>query len=346
MESYAKDQKAASILVDWYRQCARDLPWRQNREPYPVWVSEIMLQQTRAEAVRPYFRRFLAALPTVFALAQAEEEQVLKLWEGLGYYSRARNLQKAARQIVRENGGVFPQTYAGILALPGVGPYTAGAIASICFELPVAAVDGNVLRWRARMTDDHRPVDMPQVKKQVKQELEAVYPAGACGDFTQALMELGATVCTPKSAKCALCPVQGLCLAYARGSVAELPARLPKREKRLEQRTVFLLRCQDKVALQRREGEGLLSGLWQLPNVAGTLSPAAALAQAASWGVEPSLMQREIHKEHVFTHIRWQMVCYHIQCAHMAEGFAWAALAEMRQSYALPTAFRMFLDDI
>ena len=333
MEVLAKDKEIASILIDWYPKCARDLPWRQDKEPYHIWLSEIMLQQTRAEAVRPYYQRFLAALPDIFDLAQAGEEQVFKLWEGLGYYSRARNLHKAARQIVEQNDGIFPQTYESILALPGVGPYTAGAIASICYDLPVAAVDGNVLRWRARIMDDCQPVDLPQVKAKVKRQLEAAYPAGACGTFTQALMELGATICTPKSAKCSLCPVQALCLAYARGSVAVLPARLPKRQKRLEQRTVLLLRYQDKVALQRRQQQGLLSGLWQLPNRDEALTAEAALQLAASWKVQPVVLQQEIHKEHVFTHIRWQMVCYHIQCAHMSKDFCWATLADVRQNY-------------
>ena len=190
-------EKLPEALLPWYEENARDLPWRRDREPYHVWVSEIMLQQTRVEAVRGYYLRFLSELPDIAALAAVEETRLLKLWEGLGYYSRARNLQKAARQIMAEHGGVFPRDYAAIAALPGVGPYTAGAIASICFGEPRAAVDGNVLRVLSRITEDFAPIDLPQTRRDMARRLEAVYPAGACGTFTQALMELGAMVCTP-----------------------------------------------------------------------------------------------------------------------------------------------------
>ena len=345
MERETQYKQLPGALLPWYRANARDLPWRRDTEPYHVWLSEIMLQQTRVEAVRDYYLRFLEALPTLKALAETDEERLLKLWEGLGYYSRARNLQKAARYIVRKRDGEFPQRYEEILALPGVGPYTAGAVASICFELPKAAVDGNVLRVLSRMTEDAAPIDLPQTKQNMAERLERVYPAGACGVFTQALMELGATVCTPRSPKCAACPAAGFCLAREHGTAEKLPVRLPKREKRVEQRTVYLFRCGEKLALERREARGLLSGLWQLPNEDGALDAAGALRHAANMGVRPVELSREVHRTHVFTHVRWEMVGYHIQCAEAAPGFTWAAEEELREKYALPTAFRIFLED-
>ena len=215
-------------LLDWFQAHARTLPWRADREPYHVWLSEIMLQQTRVEAVRGYYARFLAAAPDVFALAALPEAQLLKLWEGLGYYNRARKAQECAR-VIAARGGVWPDTVEGLLALPGIGPYTAGAIASICFERPAAAVDGNVLRVCARVLDDATPIDNAAHKTALTAALSACYPAGHCGDFTQALMELGATVCGPNRApQCADCPIAALCLARAHGTASALPVKAPK----------------------------------------------------------------------------------------------------------------------
>ena len=225
-------------LLGWFQAHARALPWRADREPYHVWLSEIMLQQTRVEAVRGYYARFLAAAPDVFALAALPEAQLLKLWEGLGYYNRARKAQACAQEIVAR-GGVWPDTVEGLLALPGIGPYTAGAIASICFERPAAAVDGNVLRVCARVLDDATPIDSAAHKAALTAALSACYPAGRCGDFTQALMELGATVCGPNRApQCEVCPIAALCLARAHGTAAALPVKAPKRAKRAEDYTV------------------------------------------------------------------------------------------------------------
>lgn len=215
-------------LLGWFQTHARALPWRADREPYHVWLSEIMLQQTRVEAVRGYYARFLAAAPDVFALAALPEAQLLKLWEGLGYYNRARKAQACAQEIAAR-GGVWPDTVEGLLALPGIGPYTAGAIASICFERPAAAVDGNVLRVCARVLDDATPIDSAAHKAALTAALSACYPAGHCGDFTQALMELGATVCGPNRApQCEVCPIAALCLARAHGTAAALPVKAPR----------------------------------------------------------------------------------------------------------------------
>lgn len=333
-------------LLDWYRVSARDLPWRRDAEPYRVFLSEIMLQQTRAEAVKGYYDRFLAALPTVSALADADEEKVLKLWEGLGYYSRARNLQKAARVIAHDLGGVFPDTCEGLLKLPGVGPYTAGAIASICFGRPVPAVDGNVLRVVSRIAGVKEAIDLPETKKAVANALSALYPADAPGDFTQALIELGATVCLPNGApKCEICPAAHLCFARQAGETARYPVRLEKRARRTQKLTVFHLTSGGAVALRQRPKRGLLAGLWELPNVADVLSEQEALDRADAWGARPARLLRSVTRAHIFTHITWEMTCYFIECAARPALFAWADEKAIAETYAVPSAFRMFLED-
>lgn len=334
------------ILLDWYAKNARDLPWRRDTDPYRVLVSEIMLQQTRAEVVKGYFERFLAALPTLSALADADEEKVNKLWEGLGYYSRARNLQKAARVVVREMGGVFPDTYDQLRKLPGVGPYTAGAVASICFRRPTPAVDGNVLRIAARIAGITEPVDLPETKKRVTDVLAALYPSEATGAFTQALMELGATVCLPNGApKCEICPVAALCHARNTGTVAHYPVRLKKHPRREQKVTVFMLTCCGMAAIRQRPKRGLLAGLWELPNVPEVLNEQQALDRAVEWGAAPTRLVKSVARTHVFTHILWNMTCYFIECAAQPEAFVWADGKTIAEVYAVPSAFRMFFEE-
>lgn len=336
-------QQLPERLLEWYAAGHRDLPWRHDREPYHVWLSEVMLQQTRVEAVKGYYRRFLAELPDIPALAACPPDRLAKLWEGLGYYSRMRNLQKAAQVIVSAHGGVFPREYDAIRALPGVGDYTAGAIASICFGLPEPAVDGNVLRVLSRVTDDAAPVTDAAVKREYAARLREIYPAGRCGDFTQSLMELGATVCGPNSQpQCALCPLASLCLARANGTALLRPVKAPKKEKRTEEKTVFILRCGTRIAVRRRPEQGLLAGLWELPNVDGKCSAQQALAQAERWGVHPRELCRSSEKTHIFTHIRWELRGFYIECAEAAPLFTWVDPARFRQDIALPTAFRIF----
>lgn len=337
-------QKLPDALLPWYKQNARRLPWRQDTEPYHIWLSEIMLQQTRVEAVRAYYLRFLEQLPDIHALAAAPASRLLKLWEGLGYYNRARNLQKAARVIEAQYGGRFPGRYEEIRALPGIGPYTAGAIASICFGLPCPAVDGNVMRIITRMTENDAPIDRMQTKTEIAAQLEKVYPKNDCGQFTQALMELGATVCTPKSPKCTACPASSFCRAYKNGTVIQYPVKQPKKEKRLEERTVFLLQCGDRYALTKRTESGLLAGLWQLPNMLGKMDVKQALDTAGGFGAQPVELCKQMHRVHIFTHIKWQMTCYHILCAERSPDFVWATAQEIETTYALPTAFRMFFE--
>ena len=334
-----------SVMLPWYQEHKRDLPWRKDRQPYHVWLSEIMLQQTRVEAVKGYYARFLEKLPTVDALANADEDVLHKLWEGLGYYSRVRNLKKAAGVIVDVYGGIFPKEYEKILALPGIGEYTAGAISSICFDVPTPAVDGNVLRVVSRITDDHTPIDDAAYKKAVREALASVYPAQA-GDFTQALMELGATLCGPNwKPRCEACPCRDFCLAYCRGTAEALPVKLPKKQKRVEELTVFLLECDGKLAVEKRPATGLLADLWQFPNVQTKLAPEQALAQAEAFGLHPRDILLQTERKHIFTHIRWEMRGYRILVAETVSAFRWLDRESLEREAALPTAFRQFLDD-
>lgn len=325
------------LLLPWYGENQRQLPWRRDREPYHVWLSEIMLQQTRVEAVKGYYERFLQELPTVEALANAPEEQLLKLWEGLGYYSRVRNLQKAARQILEK--GAFPTDYKGLLQLRGVGPYTAGAIASICFEESVAAVDGNVIRVLSRFFAENVE------RQEAAALLEPVYPEGSCGDFTQALMELGATICGPNGAPdCENCPLQHFCLSKIRGNQREFPQKKAKKQRRIEHRTVFLLLCGDKLAVCKRPKKGLLAGLWQFPDTEGHLAMGEALSLAAQWGVAPQRPVLELERTHVFTHVEWKLRGIYLHCGTLSDSFQWYSRKEIEEMIGLPTAYRQFLD--
>ncbi len=334
-----------ALLLPWFQENARVLPWRQDKNPYHVWLSEIMLQQTRVEAVRGYFLRFLEAFPDIAALAAAEEDAVLKQWEGLGYYSRARNLQKAARKIMEEHGGQFPREYADILALPGVGEYTAGAVSSICFEAPTPAVDGNVLRVSSRLTDSAKPIDLPKVKKEVTEALRRIYPEGRCGDFTQSLMELGSMVCIPKTPRCDECPLSSVCLAEKHGTATLLPKKNPKRARRVSEKTVFFLTKDGKTAVQKRDASGLLAGLWELPNVEGKLSAAEAVQKVTDWGASPMAPTRALARVHIFTHAEWHMLCYYIPCKQTPAPFVWAEKEQLQNEIALPTAFRIFWEE-
>ena len=333
------------VLISWYRENKRDLPWRRDTEPYHVWLSEIMLQQTRVEAVKGYYARFLAALPTIEALAFCDDELLHKLWEGLGYYSRVRNLKKAAIQIVENYGGRFPEKYEDIRALPGIGDYTAGAISSICFDAPRAAVDGNVLRVVSRLAEDATPIDLPARKKEVTATLEAVYPAQA-GEFTQALMELGATICGPNWApRCDQCPCRNFCGGALHGTAQQYPVKLPKKGKRTEEKTVFILSCDGRYALQKRPDTGLLAGLWQFPNVAGKLETAQALEAVQQMGLRPREIKKQIERKHIFTHIIWEMRGIYLEIAEEMGDFCWLTAEQIQREAALPTAFRQFWEE-
>lgn len=334
-------------LLAWYSQNARILPWRENTDPYRVWVSEIMLQQTQVDTVIPYYNRFLQQAPTIKALADMGEEQLLKLWEGLGYYSRARNLQKAAKTIMAQYNGQFPTDPADILALPGIGAYTAGAIASICFEQPTPAVDGNVLRVVTRLTGSDADIALPQVKSDITGTLRAIYPDNRRGDFTQSLMELGAIVCLPNGApKCADCPVREFCRACADGTQCSIPVKTKKKARRQSEKTVFLLLCGDKLAIRQREPGGLLGGLWELPNVQSFLSVEQAEKMLSNWGFSTFQFKKGRRKKHIFTHIEWQMTSFIVTCGNMPETFTWVTREQLSAKIAMPSAFSPFLDTI
>ena len=333
-------------LLPWFRENQRDLPWRKDHEPYHVWLSEIMLQQTRVEAVKSYYQRFLARLPAISDLAAVDETELLKLWEGLGYYSRVRNLQKAAKVIMEHHGGIFPRDYAAIRALPGIGDYTAGAIASICFDEKTPAVDGNVLRVLSRILDDHSCTDDLKVKRHFSSLLTAVYPPEA-GAFTQSLMELGATVCVPNGAPlCGRCPMGDFCLARQRNTIDELPVRAAKKPRKQQEMTVFLLTCGDRVALRKRRQEGLLAGLYDFPHLPGTLSAGEIITAAENWGLKPQFLEKTVGRTHIFTHIQWNMTGARLYCGEENQEFIWADQDCVVHNFAMPTAFRQFLRDI
>ena len=345
-------------LLEWYRDNARALPWRPAPgsrtlgDPYRVWVSEIMLQQTRVAAVLDYYQRFMAALPRVADLAQCPDDALMKLWQGLGYYSRARNLQKAARQIMEDFDGVFPGEYAAIRSLAGVGDYTAGAIASIAFGEDVPAVDGNVLRVVTRITGDTGDITRADTKERIRAALADILPRGMAGEFNQAmpkqfpgaynqaLMELGALVCLPNGAPlCGQCPAEGFCTAHREERTGELPVKAAKRPRRVEERTVFLLFHGGRVALRRRGEKGLLAGLWEYPN-----EPGGGPGLLEEWGITPLRLERGGTARHVFTHIEWHMTARLIETKGEAlpEGWVWAGREELRREYAVPNAFQSF----
>ena len=333
------------VLPGWYEENKRILPWRQTRDPYRIWVSEIMLQQTRVEAVKGYYSRFLNALPRVEALAACDDDTLHKLWEGLGYYSRVRNLKKCAQVLCQEYNGVFPKDHDRILALPGIGPYTAGAICSIAFDLPTPAVDGNVLRLLSRLRDDDRPIDDPKVRVEVTEALEKVYPEEA-GTFTQALMELGATLCGPnREPQCDGCPCRDFCLGNLHGTAAGLPQKTPQKPKRLEEKTVFILRCGNRYALRKRENKGLLAGLWEFPNIRGILEPQQALEELEEVGLVPRQLEKAVRRKHIFTHIIWDMQGIYAEVENTAPNLVWMTAEEIDAAAALPTAFRLFWEE-
>ena len=345
MNNTERLQALIAVLPGWFEANRRDLPWRRDREPYHVWLSEIMLQQTRVEAVKGYYARFLAAVPDIPALAAADPELLHKLWEGLGYYSRVRNLQRAAQIIMEKHGGVFPRDYEAVRALPGVGDYTAGAVCSICFDLPTPAVDGNVLRVISRLTADGRCVDEAAVKKDLREALAALWPSEGSGTLTQALMELGATVCVPNGEpRCGACPAAAFCAAREAGTWQDYPVRAQKRQRRAEEKTVLVLDCEGALALRKRKSAGLLAGLWEFPNVPGRLTAQEALDLAASWGLRPRNVEKMVERTHIFTHVQWDMRCFYLSCAEKTSDFTWAGEDELEGLYALPTAFRMFRD--
>ena len=329
-------------LLAWYDLNGRTLPWRSVVTPYRTWVSEIMLQQTRVSAVIPYFERFMAELPDVAALADVPEERLLKLWEGLGYYSRARNLQKAAKIVVSDFGGALPQSYHALLSLPGIGEYTAAAIASINFSEPVAAVDGNLLRVAARVSGCGEDIMDSRVRKQFTAHLNDAIDLARPGAYNQAMMDLGATVCLPNGApKCEICPARMMCEAYKNGLTEILPVRAKKKARKIEERTVLLLFRDGKIALRKRPDTGLLASLWEFPSVPGSLDEAGAALALAQLGLTAGSIASAGSAKHIFTHIEWDMKGYFADVTGENDDLFWADAAAF-DAAAIPTAFKKY----
>lgn len=341
-------ERIASPLLKWYDANRRRLPWREEPTPYRVWVSEIMLQQTRVEAVKPYFQRFMEELPDIEALAQAQEDVLLKLWEGLGYYSRVRNLQKAAMQIMEEYGGQMPKDYESLKKLQGIGSYTAGAIASIAFKQAVPAVDGNVLRVISRLLADDGDILNPAVKKRMEQELLPVMPQDRPGDFNQALMELGATVCLPNGApKCIKCPWKKMCRANLEGTWTEYPKKSVKKPRKIEKKTILLIRDTKAAAIRKRPAGGLLAGLYEFPSLDGHATQEEVLLWLRKQGVSAVRIEKLPSAKHIFTHKEWHMIGYSVLVDELEpmkrDGrLLFVKPEETEEKYPIPSAFAAY----
>ena len=346
MDTTRLDGIVPSLLL-WFSETARELPWRSDPTAYHVWVSEIMLQQTRVEAVKPYYTRFMEALPDIRALAGCQEERLLKLWEGLGYYNRVRNMQKAAAEVAERYGGEFPSEFEELLTLPGIGRYTAGAIASIAYGRAVPAVDGNVLRVISRICGNEEDIGKQSVRMLFEKEIMRILPAEAPGTFNQALMELGAVVCVPNGAPlCAECPVREFCFAFETGRQQELPVKAAKKQRRIEERTVLVIRDGERTVIRQRPKKGLLAGLYELPNYPGFLSSDEALALVKSEGWEPIRIKELEKAHHIFSHVEWRMEGYLVLVEELekADGDSWLLIEPERaeREFPVPAAFTAY----
>lgn len=342
---------AAEPLVRWYDEGRRILPWREDATPYHVWVSEIMLQQTRVEAVKPYYDRFMKALPDIAALARAEEEELLKLWEGLGYYNRVRNLKKTAQMVMEKYDGRMPEEYEKLIELPGIGSYTAGAISSIAYGRRVPAVDGNVLRVLSRLRGDNRDISKPQVRSEIEAELRLTMPEGRPGDFNQALMELGATVCVPTGIPhCTNCPWEKLCTAHLKERELEFPYKTPKKPRVIEAKTVLVIRDETKAALRQRPKKGLLAGMYEFPCLEGHLTRKQVIAHLKKEGLSVLRIEPLEESRHIFTHKEWHMIGYAVKVDELAKknnqgSMIFAEPDEIKDKYPIPSAYRVYVQN-
>lgn len=340
----------AEPLLAWYDGGRRILPWREDPSPYHVWVSEIMLQQTRVEAVKPYYDRFMQALPDIEHLAAAEEEELLKLWEGLGYYNRVRNLNKAAQMVIAEYGGDMPSGYEELIRLPGIGSYTAGAISSIAYGKRVPAVDGNVLRVLTRLCCDARDIMQQSVRRQIEEELKPVIPAERAGDFNQALMELGATVCVPNGTPhCEECPWQKLCQAHEKGEELRFPHKAPKKPRTIEEKTVLIIRDDSRTALRKRGDSGLLAGMYEFPCLEGKLSGKQVLSYLKQEGLSVLKIEKLRESKHIFSHKEWHMIGYMVRVDELAprignEKLLFVEKNETKSRYPIPSAYAAYME--
>jgi len=342
-------REAVEPVIQWYRENHRDLPWRNTRDPYRIWVSEIMLQQTRVEAVKRYYERFLSELPTVKELAEVPEDRLMKLWEGLGYYNRVRNMQKAARQVMEEYQGEFPHTYDTIRSLAGIGNYTAGAVSSFAFGIPKPAVDGNVLRVLSRILASEEDIMKACVRSWMERAVEEVIPEQNASDFNQGLIELGALICVPNGdPRCRECPAAGLCLAREKGIQTRLPVKAKAKARRIEKRTVLIFRDARGVAIRKRPSRGLLAGLYELPNVEGHLTGRQAADYGKSIGLMPVRVRKLEEAKHIFSHVEWHMIGYEMLVDELEKScgaeMIFAKKEELETVYSIPSAFESYMN--
>ena len=338
-------QNKLTSLSTWYQENKRSLPWRVDKNPYHVWISEIMLQQTRIEAVIPYYQRFINNLPTIHDLACIKEDKLLKLCEGLGYYSRAKNLKKAAQIIESEYQGIFPKNYEEILKLPGIGEYTASAIASICFNQKEVTIDGNVLRVYTRFFNDNSNIDDVKVKKEIRKHLMNLIPNDA-GNFNQGMMELGETICLPKGLpKCQECPLNQACLAYKKNTYQTLPQKKKKIVKKEEEYTILIYQYQNKYALYQRKKESLLQNLWSFPQLEGNITKKELVSYLEKNQISYSNIEEEINYTHIFTHKKWKMKSYKVVLKDINNlPYPFYSKEEIQKHHALASAYKPFLD--
>ncbi|MDD6208371.1 MAG: A/G-specific adenine glycosylase [Clostridiales bacterium] len=348
-------ERMTAPLLSWYEENARTLPWRSDPTPYHVWLSEIMLQQTRVEAVKEYYHRFLASVPDIATLACVPEERLMKLWEGLGYYNRARNLKKAAGIIMEQHDGIFPSDYDSILSLPGIGSYTAGAISSIAFSNPVPAVDGNVLRVTMRLSGSDADISSPRLKKEMEKRLKPVIPKECPGKFNQAIMDLGATTCVPNGAPAcvrsesgAYCPLSSMCEAYNKNLWSSIPYKSPKKPRKIQDRTIVILEYENRYSIIKRPEKGLLAGLWEFPSIDCHLSPDELDKRLEQEALSIESIQLLGDAKHIFSHIEWHMLGYlvHLKnnpdCLTSVHDMTFATRKELSELYALPNAFSFY----
>ena len=362
-------KQLVSPLLQWFLNHARVLPWREEPTPYRVWVSEIMLQQTRVEAVKPYFERFTTALPDAKALAVCPEDELLKLWEGLGYYNRVRNMQKAAVEVVENYGGQLPADYEKLLKLKGIGHYTAGAVASIAYGIPVPAVDGNtdimkqsfrnemekLLEKLMHGADGRNEKNVFPWMEDADDLRAKVYHQNLAGAFNQALMELGATICVPNGAPlCTECPWKDFCEAKKQELIGQIPVKSKAKPRKIEKKTVLILRDDEKVAIRKRPAKGLLAGLYELPNIEGYLTEEEALAFVRGQNLAPLQIKKLPEAKHIFSHIEWHMTGYavrveepemhpQVQCEkNRADGLLFVEAEDAKEKYAIPSAFAAY----
>ena len=346
-EAIVKDidrmKKMTKPIIQWYQENKRELPWRKEKDPYHIWISEIMLQQTRIEAVKQYYKRFLEELPTIEHLAQIEEERLLKLWEGLGYYNRARNLKKAAQTIQEKYQGQMPKKYEELIQLAGIGEYTAGAISSIAYDEKVPAVDGNVLRVVSRVIGSKKDVLESKTKKEITEKLEQIMPKQA-GAFNEGLMELGELICIPNGEPlCEKCPLQEICVANKEALTDVIPVRNSKIKRKKEDITIFLLENEGRIAIRKRDPKGLLANMYEFPNVNQKVNSKEIQKVLQEWNLKGKKEEKIGTHHHVFSHIEWDMIGYKIQVNTCNQEFSWVKKQEILEQYPIPGAFMPFV---